>query len=581
MKRDIFSLGLMLVFLMILTGAYAQDSSQKDSEPVVYNWDLTAKGGASLIWGDAGSSFDPFTRWFSNEGAFTGELVLNRRLSNVFGVQIGFAKGVLSGYREVWSSDTHPVASSKTDYFDYHLGLNVDITAIFNHNPDRFFSIYAFGGVGMINYTATSYLNGVQHQTAAGNTMMIPWGGGLKFRLSPRFSLILETNFRNTFVDDIDAYIGSGSTVNDIYSITGLGLTYRFGVKKDKDRKIDIVPIVPVDTTVAITDESQKRVWTEVVVNSGMPVTAKRDTIYNIHVVIEKDSLNDFGRYKQLIPDGFTVVENNSNGGEFRFMNQELLIDWKMIPVASTLEFSYKLVSGALEPKTYTFEGSFTYKEDTSLRITSFVDNMQVSLSQEERLAENPQDAQVIETPVQANTISGIDYRVQVAAVFGGKSSPDVLAKRLKINEEVYEDPYKSGYRYTVGHHNQYGEANSHRKEVTVKGAYVIAFVDGIYVGDLAKTNNNVMDQDAVNNSGVTYRIQIAASKGRAYSIAKLAYKYGFNTSDIFEYKNGVWYRYSLNKYTDKAAAQADLRNIQEKVKGAYLVKFVNGRAVN
>ena len=582
MKKKLYPLSMILVIVLMVTNVYAQDKNNKDaSKPVVYNWGVSLKGGASLIWGDAGSSFDPFTRWFSNEGAFTGEIVLNRRLSNVFGVQIGFAKGVLSGYREEWSSDTHPVASSKTDYFDYHLGLNVDLTAIFNHNPNRFFSIYAFGGVGMINYSATSYLAGKQHQVASGNTLMVPWGGGIKLRINPRFSVLLETSFRNTFVDDIDAYIGQGTTVNDIYSITGLGLTYRFGAKKDKERQIEVVPIVPADTSIAANDVQEKLVLTEVAVISGMPVTAKRDTSYQVDVKIRKDSLNGFGRYKQEVPAGFTVAEDNSNGGVFSFANQELIIDWKTLPIDDTLAFSYKLISSKLEPKTYTFEGSFTYKEDTALRITTFVDNVSVKLSSSEIVADNSQDAQVNETPVVVvPIISGVDYRVQVAAVFGGKGSADVMAKRLKINEEVFEDPYKRGYRYTVGHHNDYGQANSHRRNVSVNGAYVIAFVDGKYIGDLAKTNSIVMDQNALNNSGVTYKIQIAASKGRAYSIAKLAYKYGFNPSDIYEQNGGVWFKYSVGKFTDLADAKSKLKEIQSKVKGAYIVKYVDGRPV-
>jgi len=581
-----YSLSMIFVIILMVSNIYAQENNNEDgSKPVVYNWGVSLKGGASLIWGDAGSSFDPFTHWFSNECAFTGEIVLDRRLSNVFGVQLGFAKGVLSGYREIWSSETHPVASSKTDYFDYHLDLNVDLTAIFNHNQNRFLSIYAFGGVGMINYTATSYLDGKQYQTAADNTLIIPWGGGLKLRINPRFSILLETSFRNTFVDDIDAYIGQGTTINDIYSITGVGLTYRFGAKKDKERQIEVVPVVPADTSIAVKEVQEKRVLTEVVIISGMPVTAKRDTSYQVNVKIRKDSLNDFGRYKQEVPVGFSIAEDNSNGGQYSFANQELIIDWKTLPIDDTLEFSYKLVTSKLEPKTYSFEGSFTYKEDTVLRISSFVDDVTVSMSSNELLAENPlaenpKDAQVSETDVVVPVISGVDYRVQVAAVFGGKSNVDVIARRLRINEEVFEDPYKRGYRYTVGHHNDYGQANSHRRNVSVNGAYVIAFVDGKYMGDLAKTNSIVMDQNAVNNSGVTYKIQIAASKGRAYSIAKLAYKYGFNTSDIYEQNSGVWYKYSVGKFTDLADAKSKLKEIQAKVKGAYIVKYIDGTPV-
>ena len=569
MKKSILKIPILISLLTFSFFAHGQ-SDKSDLNKELYNWDVSLKGGASLLWGDAASSYSPFTKWFSNECAFTGELIINRRLSNVFGIQAGFAKGVLSGYREVWTPETHPVASSKTDFFDYHLGLNVDITGIFNHNPNRFFSLYAFGGVGMMNYTAVSYLDGNVHESVTGNTLIIPWGGGARFRLNSRFSILLETNFRNTFVDDIDAYVGSGSKVNDIYSITGVGLTYRFGQKKDKKREIEIVPIVPEDTLIANEDLNSHYIPIDVVVSRGMPVTAISDTNYIVNVQIQKDSLNDYGQYSQKLPSGFVAYEDNSHGGTFQFDGERMIIEWQKMPSASSLEFSYRLSTQKLEAKTYSFEGEFRYYEDTATRVRTFVDNIVVKAPYDDQLAVDNSKGQ--------NEISGVDYRVQVAAVFGGKSSSDVIAKRLKISEVVYEDPYKRGYRYTVGHHNDYSSANIHRRNVSVKGAYVIAFVDGEYVGDLAKTNEIVMDKDAFNSEGVTYKIQIAASKGRPYSIAKLANKYGMSPNEIYQDAGSVYYKYSVGKYTSLNDAKNALAEIKSKVKSAYIVKFADGK---
>lgn len=569
MKKSVLKIHLLFSLLTLSFFAFGQAESPK-SNTKIYNWDVTLKGGASLLWGDAASSYSPFTKWFSNECAFTGEIVINRRLSNVFGIQAGFAKGVLSGYREVWTPETHPLTTSKTDFFDYHLGLNVDITGFFNHNPNRFFSLYAFGGIGMMNYTAVSYLDGKVHESATGNTLIIPWGGGARFRLSPRFSILLETNFRNTFIDDIDAYVGSGSEVNDIYSITSVGLSYRFGQKKDKKREIEIVPVVAEDTLLAKDDLNDQYVPIDVVVNRGMPVTAISDTTYIVQVQIQKDSLNDFGQYSQEIPLGFIASEDNSHGGTFQFDGKSMIIEWQKMPSAEQLEFSYKLSTHELEVKTYAFEGEFRYYEDTATRVRTFVDNIVVETVQNKQLTTDDSKSQ--------NLISGVDYRVQIAAVFGGKSSSDVIAKRLNVSEEVFEDPYNRGYRYTVGHHNDYKSANAHRRNVSVKGAYVIAFVDGEYVGDLAKTNEIIMDKNAFNTEGVTYKIQIAASKGRAYSIAKLANKYDMSPEEIYQDAGGVYYKYSVGKFTSLDDAKAALSSIKSKVKSAYIVKFIDGK---
>jgi hypothetical protein len=576
----LFFVSLILMFISVEVSAQdVNDSNQDLNKPIIYNWELAAKGGASLLWGDAASSYNPFSRWFSSEGAFTGEIMIYRRLNKFLGLQAGFAKGVFSGYRTEWTpvDVPHPVATSKTDYIDYHLDVNIDFTGLFGFKPDRFLTVYAFGGVGMINYDATSYLDGKLYKTASDKTLMIPWGGGLKFRISERFSILVEASFRNTFVDDVDAYIGQGTDVNDIYSITGLGLTYKFGKKKEKKQKIEIVPVEPVDTSLAQTEE-QTPVWTDVVVATGMPVTAQNDTTYDVKVEIKKDSLNGSGTYRQEIPVGFTVTETNSAGGNFSFNDQVLEIKWDKLPDAATLAFNYTLATGKLEPKTYSFEGSFTYDEDTTVRVKTFVDNVTIKLSQEELLAQQSKEKE--EQEAVQTEISGIDYRVQVAAVFGGKSDPDVLAKKLKINEEVFEDPYKSGYRYTVGHFDNYGAAKEHRKSVPVNGAYVIVFVDGKYVGEPVKTNSMIMDKDPMNPSGDTYRIQIAASNGRPYSIAKLAYKYGLKESDIYEYKSGNWYLYSVGKFSSKEEAADKLAELKAKVKGAHLIKFNNGRRV-
>jgi hypothetical protein len=330
------------------------------------------------------------------------------------------------------------------------------------------------------------------------------------------------------------------------------------------------VPVVAEDTLLANDDLNDQYVPIEVIVDRGMPVTAISDTTYIVQVQIQKGNLNYFGQYSQTIPAGFTALEDNSRGGTFQFDGESMIIEWQKMPSAELLEFSYKLSTQKLEAKTYSFEGEFRYYEDTATRVRTFVDNIIVEDAQNKQLAVDNSKGQ--------NSISGVDYRVQIAAVFGGKSSSDVIAKRLKVSEEVFEDPYNRGYRYTVGHHNDYSSANAHRRNVSVKGAYVIAFVDGEYVGDLAKTNEVIMDKDAFNSEGVTYKIQIAASKGRPYSIAKLADKYGLNPNEIYQDAGGVYYKYSVGKYTSLDDAKAALSTIKSKVKSAYIVKFIEGK---
>jgi len=581
---------LLLMLIIFPLFINAQDKTTEKN----YLWDVSANMGSSLLWGDANTNASPFTRWFSKESNFTFGFTLKRKITNAFHLQIALQKGMLSGERSTWGGDkVHPVVNAVTDYYDYHLGLNVDFTSILGFKEDRFMSVYAFGGIGMVHYNAQSFTDANLYNSVNKSTLIVPWGGGLRFRFNERWSVYLESNFRNAFVDDVDAYVGQGSKVNDIYSITGMGVTYRFGQKRAKKPKVEISPVEPADTALA-----QVEIPEEVIFVSGLPTEAEPNTAYNVTSKLTKGKLTGKAIYEMSIPEDFYISDAKTNSGKLIQDSSSLKIIWEELPTEDII-LTYRLSTGGLDKDSYTLPTMFSYNEKGESKTKTF--NNRINLKATPIAATNgtkePNTAQTVadngkntnKTNVAANTAkvkqaspkvenAGLEYRIQVATVFGGRTSKRLLQKQLKLQESIQEDPYKNSYRYTVGNFKTYAEAAQYNALSSVRGAYVVVFKNGKYVGGLENTNTDVMDKNGIYPTGETYKVQIAASKGRTYSIAKLAYKYGFKNDQITEDEIAGWYQYTVGKFRTIDEAKALLKEVKLKVPKAYIVKFVDAK---
>ena len=577
------------IFSSFTSSAQGDETFKKNN----YLWDVSANGGLSLLWGDANSNGNPLERWFSKEVTITYGITVKRKLTDAFQLQFAFQNGTLKGERAEWSGDVyHPVIKAHTNYFDYHLGLNVDLTSLFGAKPDRLISAYMFGGFGMVHYDAESFGDDVLLHTAKDVSMMIPWGGGLRLRLNERWSLYGETNFRHAFKDNVDAYVGSGSETKDIYSITGIGITYKFGPKKEKKPKVEITPIETVDTTIAEINMPE-----EIAYSSNIPKTVESNSEYPVLTTIKKGDIEGVAVYEFSIPEDIYISELNVENAKVDQDSVRVKIKWDNVP-AGDLNIAYKLSTGGLEKESYIVSGSFSYVEDGNDKKKIFSDRLSLKSNvvatnanananaNETKKTEganvtNDSKAVVGVVAVKPTVVSGIEYRVQVAAVFGGTTSKRMLQRKLKLADEIKEDPYKNSYRYTVGSFKSYGEAAQHAALTSVNGAYVVAFKDGKYIGQLEKTNEDIMDKDGLFANGTTYKIQLSASKGRPYPISRLAYKYGMNENKIMEDKTSTgWYQYSIGKYQSIDDAKTYLKEVKVKVSNAYIIKFEDGKRI-
>jgi len=595
MKKIYILLLILVVCAPLLINAQGEVTQKKKN----YLWDVSANAGLSLLWGDANSNGNPLQRWFSDEVSLAYGVTVKRKITDAFQLQFAFQNGILKGKRAKWSGDVyHPVITAKTNFYDYHIGLNVDFTALFGAKPDRLISVYMFGGIGMVHYSGNSYGDDTLMHTVDSKSLMIPWGGGLRLRLDERWSLYGETNFRHAFLDDVDAYIGSGSETNDIYSITGLGVTYKFGPKKPKkikEPKVELTPYEPIDSVVAEVEEP-----TEIKYSSNIPKIIEPNSEYMVNTSFSMGDIKGKVIYEFNIPEDIYIGEIVSENANVEKDSSSVKVIWDNI-AASDILVNYKLTTGGLEKNSYIVRGSLSYEENDENKTKTFSDRMSlkgettasntnnqdkgiskndnVSINGGVSASNNSGVAEVVPSEVIAT--NGLEYRVQVAAVFGGTTSKRMLQRKLRIDDEIKEDPYKNSYRYTVGSFETYGEAAQYKALEQVKGAYVVVFKDGKYIGQLDKTNAEVMDKDGVFESGETFKVQLSASKGRPYSISKLAYKYGLDENKIMEDKTSSgWYQYSIGKYLSKEDAQKYLNEIKLKISSAYIIRFIDGKRV-
>jgi len=581
----------LLILLLIITIPFWL-SAQNEQSNNNYLWKVGGHLGSSMLWGDLSDDSDPVTKMFSSQSKLSYELDLHRKLTEAFGLEASFQFGNLAGQRTTWSDDQHAGIAFNTSYFDYSLAVNADITALFGAKPDRLISVYLLGGAGMVHYKGNSFDMTTNNNvnTIDNKTFFVPWGWGLSFNLSPRFSIFAQNTFRHPFTDDIDAYAGSGSQVDDIYSFTSVGASYKFGPKKEKTKKIEIVP-VEIDTTLAKKDSYTP---VNVATTVTMPFSIKPEESKTVNVTINKGDLTTKGEYNQSFPDGFMIEPLDVAGGIFSFDVGKLSIRWDKLPANENIRLSYKIKASEITANSYNIPGTFVYTEKDQIKVKQFKNQITVegavvaaSDIDENKGNTNIQTPDVITpkstTPTNITTTpqAGISFGVQVAAVYGGKMNPMGLQKQYRLNEPVNESSYKGYNNYTVGNFDNYKAANERRKGTKVRGSYVVAFKDGNYQPHLYYINNDIMDQNPFLSTGITYKVQVLANNGRPYAIVKLANKLGVDANKIYEDKVGKWYQYSLGTFASASEAQAYAKELKAKgFGGAYLIKFQEGKRI-
>ncbi len=171
----------------------------------------------------------------SDEITYGGRLMLNVHFSPVLTLQGNFLYGELKGI------ETQNNLAFETDLIESTLNLRISINGLFvpASRVNQSVNLYGFIGVGALAYRSRLLQAGVPISyygyTDGGQTaddlkleFVAPYGLGVNFRISERMDIGIETGFRYTSSDRLDAWPVSGSR-HDMYNFTSVGLTFRFG----------------------------------------------------------------------------------------------------------------------------------------------------------------------------------------------------------------------------------------------------------------------------------------------------------------------------------------------------------------
>ncbi|RLD66949.1 MAG: hypothetical protein DRI84_03700 [Bacteroidetes bacterium] len=565
----------LLLFTLIITAVnltHAQSNSGNPNKA----WSLNVNLGPSFLWGDMSDDVsNPFTKAFSSEFSMSYGVLARKGLSNVFGVNAQVILGNTSGSRDFWSNGTPTGGYNYKNFFtEVNLNLDIDILNIFNAKDRRLINPYIKGGAGMTYFNTEVMYKGVTQNSEQQAAFILPFGGGIRLDITPRLGITIDQAVTYTFTDLFDGYSTQWSKANDWYTYTSVGLTYRF-VSKDKKKKYDYEEeAIPDNNEVADNNEvetviTKPKVEFQIVADVPSEITQGDTFIVSIKVTKGDRLINGKAKLQQTLPIGFEATQGQSQGGKFGFINQVLTYTWNEIPQGSSFSVDYTVTTIEANTGEFTIPGVIFYTQDSVDMIKQFRKDVNVkSFAEKNQMLVVKKESKLL-------------YRVQVQAIYGGKTSAKDIQQRYNLNEDVNID-YEGGYtKYTVGGFATYDEAKIYRDKLRdngAPGAFVVGYYDGSRIRDIkqavtiedAGTETMVVVAASTKNENSIYRVQVAASTINR-SEYQIQSKYGLKDKVTKTFMGGL-YKYSIGKYTSYSDASKKLKEIRVIVPDAFIV---------
>ncbi|MBN2745444.1 MAG: SPOR domain-containing protein [Bacteroidales bacterium] len=635
MKGLILRLLLFAVIQWILVGlASAQDNNKLEQRP----WSFNANFGQTLFWGDGNNEItNPFSAYFQNDkSAFGYGLIVQKNFNSWLGIDFQYLGGQLKGTRYTWSDDAAANLYFKTAMHQFGLNLDIDVFDIFMEptNP-RLFNFYIRGGGAYNLYNAVEYdlLTNKEVKKANSGAIVVDGGWGIRFDLNKKVGITFENIFVYSFDDFLDAHSTQYSQANDLFAYTSLGVTYRMYPQPKKPRLNKEIDQTDSDIVAQKTEDSDKEdpktespeKPKELEVAVIVPGSIEPTDTTIISIKLNKYDLKENAKLQQTLPIGFKAVENKNAGAIFNFSDQIVSFTWSELDASKeVIELSYFLISDNKDEGTYNLSGIVFYTKNGAEIIKQFKQPVKViapapvvaetaPVNTEEDKSNNEQSntnnqtttsktQPTPTTPVKteenkapsttvsdAPTVStqGVVYRVQIKAIYGGKSSAPSISRQYGISEPVKEE-FVNGYaKYTAGNFSTYQEAQAYKDQLrngSVPGAFVVAYINDRRVDNineaLSYSPKNISSKPITSNTqisqpGMSYSIQIAAS---SRELSAIALKNQFNLSEtVTKTTHNGLYKYMVGSYTNKVDADAALQVVKQRVADAFIVTYKNG----
>jgi outer membrane protein OmpA-like peptidoglycan-associated protein len=254
-----------LLFCLIFPGFFSVNAQEEVEK--ISRFSIGGNFGYFAPYGDIKNSDlirgDHFFFPLADEFTFGGGAYLGYQASTFMSLQAQFLMGSLKGQKKNFTSSTGPyhqgsLANLKFDAQFWELTLNTRISLTRLLMPcskiNNKFDIYGVAGAGMIFFRSQlrdleddSYINGYgwSNNGTVKETRtkepVIPAGLGVKYMLSKRFDIYLESTMRFVFTDKLDSYVRHYNR-DDKFQYTSLGVVYHFG-KKDRKHMSRVLPV--------------------------------------------------------------------------------------------------------------------------------------------------------------------------------------------------------------------------------------------------------------------------------------------------------------------------------------------------
>lgn len=258
------------------------------------------------------------------------------------------------------------------------------------------------------------------------------------------------------------------------------------------------------------------------------PDISNQDEI-NVNLLVNKNSLKQFAKIEEYIPDGYTAIKGETKDGIFTYNDGIAKFIWRNLPPEDHFIVSYKLIpiEGENQAHLNQLAGQLSYFTAGETTVTDVVEHdadlLSMSDSEINELVANVQqglfasstgeitikgqnrqqeskptisqstqqgttDYKRPKTALSANrddllsSESGIYYRVQLAA--GHKPvNVDNYFSQFKLDKEVKKEHHEGWIKYSVGSFDVYRNARDYRVHIwnttEINDAFVAAYNEG------------------------------------------------------------------------------------------------------
>ncbi|MCK9423729.1 MAG: outer membrane beta-barrel protein [Bacteroidales bacterium] len=189
-----------LFFFLVAYGlATAQETVFPSWDEFAGNWQIGVNLGPDFYYGDMNKKGSVI----SHNVSIAGGVFTTWQISNVFGLRGELLIGGLNGKNV---SDNEPHRHFNGVFSDIVVCATIDFSNLmFRFNPFRKVHVYGTGGIGIISWSSSSYVNG---NKLSGNNVaaIFPVGLGVFYTFANRLNIGVEWTTRVVTSDYLDQY---------------------------------------------------------------------------------------------------------------------------------------------------------------------------------------------------------------------------------------------------------------------------------------------------------------------------------------------------------------------------------------